>query len=114
MCTSTLLLKLFRHKAWADDELLACVAQPDADRHSAERHAAIRQTDGWHLAHIGSLDDAALVQMLGFNFTDGSAGVLSQAGITPPRDLLTGHLHLTEPGRREGVGAAPATAQAVA
>lgn len=180
MSASPLLLKLLRHKAWADDELLACVAQLDAGRHGDERHAAmrllnhihvvdrifaahlagaahgyaatntpdtpplqalaaaIRATDGWYLAHIDALDDAALAEVLGFDFTDGSAGamsreemlahvathggyhrgavgrILAQAGITPPRDLLTGHLHLTEPARREGAGAAPAAAQVAA
>lgn len=179
MSTASLLLKLFRHKAWADDELLAQVARLDGASQAAERHAAIRlmnhihvvdrifaahlagvahdytatntpetptlealaaaitETDRWYLAHIGALDHAALTQVLHFRFTDGSAGgmsreemlahvathggyhrgavgrVLSQAGITPPRDLLTGHLHLAEPARRDGVGttqAAPAVA----
>lgn len=180
MSTGALLFKLFRHKAWADDELLACVAQLDPDRQAAERHAAVRllnhihvvdrifaghlagtphgytatntpetptlpalaaaiaQTDGWYLSHLGTLDEQALAQVLHFRFTDGSAGaiareemlahvtthggyhrgavgrVLSQAGITPPRDLLTGHLHLTEPQRRDvsvAVQAAPVVAR---
>ncbi|MCR5868078.1 DinB family protein [Aquincola sp. J276] len=173
MSTASLLLKLFRHKAWADDELLARVAQLDEATQAAERHAAVRllnhihvvdrifaahlagtshgftatntsdtptlptlaaamaETDRWYLAHIDGLDAQALAQVLRFTFTDGSAGamsreemlahvathggyhrgavgrVLSQAGITPPRDLLTGHLHLTEPARRVGHSTMP-------
>ena len=42
MSTSTLLQSLFRHKAWANEELYAELAKLDASAHAAERHAAIR------------------------------------------------------------------------
>ena len=42
MSTSTLLQSLFRHKAWANEELYAKLAKVDTTGHAAERHAAIR------------------------------------------------------------------------
>jgi uncharacterized damage-inducible protein DinB len=42
MSTSSLLLSLFKYKAWANDELFAEVAKIDPLTHQAERHAAIR------------------------------------------------------------------------
>ena len=42
MSTSTLLQSLFRHKAWANEELYAALAKLDATTHAAERHASIR------------------------------------------------------------------------
>ena len=42
MSASTLLNSLFRHKAWANEELYAEVAKLDPATHQAERHSAIR------------------------------------------------------------------------
>jgi len=42
MSASTLLLSLFRYKAWANTELFAEVDKLDAATHPAERHSAIR------------------------------------------------------------------------
>ncbi|MBX3716528.1 MAG: DinB family protein [Burkholderiales bacterium] len=42
MSTSTLLNSLFRHKAWANEELYAEVAKLDPATQQAERHSAIR------------------------------------------------------------------------
>ena len=42
MGTSTLLQSMFRHKAWANEELFAELAKVDPAAHAAERQAAIR------------------------------------------------------------------------
>jgi uncharacterized damage-inducible protein DinB len=42
MSASTLLLSLFKYKAWANQELFAELEKLDAQAHQAERHAAIR------------------------------------------------------------------------
>lgn len=42
MGTSTVLHSLFRHKAWANEELFAQLESVDPSAHHAERHAAIR------------------------------------------------------------------------
>jgi uncharacterized damage-inducible protein DinB len=42
MSTSTLLQSMFRHKAWANEELFAELAKVDPVAHAAERQAAIR------------------------------------------------------------------------
>ena len=42
MSASTLLLSLFKYKAWANEELFAELAKVDAEAHKAERHTAIR------------------------------------------------------------------------
>ncbi len=42
MSASTLLLSLFRHKAWANGELFAELAKVDPAKYSTERHTAIR------------------------------------------------------------------------
>jgi uncharacterized damage-inducible protein DinB len=42
MSTSTLLLSLFKYKAWANDELFAEIGKMDPLAQQAERHAAIR------------------------------------------------------------------------
>lgn len=42
LSASTLLNSLFRHKAWANEELYAEVAKLDPATHQAERHSAIR------------------------------------------------------------------------
>ena len=42
MGTSTLLQSMFRHKAWANDELFAELTKVDPVAHTAERQAAIR------------------------------------------------------------------------
>lgn len=42
MSTSTLLLSLFKYKAWANEELFAELEKLDEATHQAERHTAIR------------------------------------------------------------------------
>lgn len=42
MSASTLLLSLFKYKAWANEELFVELAKLDAEKHKTERHTAIR------------------------------------------------------------------------
>ncbi|RQP24457.1 DinB family protein [Piscinibacter terrae] len=171
MSTSTLLLSLFKYKAWANEELYAEMAKVDAAAHEAERHTAIRilnhihvvdrifaghlsgtphgftatntpqtptleelrlsvaATDQWYVAYVQSLAPELFEQKLSFVFTDGQNAtmsreemlvhvnthgayhrgavgrILAQLGIAPPRDLLTRHLHIVEPERRQPVTA---------
>jgi uncharacterized damage-inducible protein DinB len=49
MSTSTLLLSLFRYKAWANTELFAGLDKLDAVAHQAERHSAIRLLNHIHV-----------------------------------------------------------------
>lgn len=42
MSASTLLLSLFKYKAWANEELFVELSKVDAEVHKAERHTAIR------------------------------------------------------------------------
>ena len=46
MGTSTLLQSMFRHKAWANEELFAELAQVDPATHAAERQDSHRPTSG--------------------------------------------------------------------
>lgn len=167
MSASTLLLSLFREKAWADAELLAKVATLDPAAQADARQAAIRtlnhihvvdriwaaqlegrahgyeatntkempaldvleagyrETDRWFVDYVAALDPARLGERVEFVFTDGQNGrmtreeilahvvthggyhrgavgrVLVNADVSPPRDVLTGFLHATEPARRE-------------
>ena len=88
-------------------------------------HDAVRETDRWYQQRLGTLTAEALAERLAFHFSDGQPGcmsreemllhvamhgsyhrgavgrILAQHGIAPPRDLLTGFLHLTQPERRE-------------
>jgi uncharacterized damage-inducible protein DinB len=49
MSTSTLLQSLFRHKAWANEELFAELAKVDPVKHATERHTAIRLLNHLHV-----------------------------------------------------------------
>jgi uncharacterized damage-inducible protein DinB len=84
-------------------------------------------SDRWYVDFVSSLDANSLSEPIEFVFTDetnarmsreemlmhvithgayhrGAVGrILSQIGISPPRDLFTGFLHKTEPQRRERV-----------
>jgi uncharacterized damage-inducible protein DinB len=88
-------------------------------------HAGVRDTDRWYQQHLATLTAEALAERIEFHFTDGQPGcmsreemllhvamhgsyhrgavgrILAQHGIAPPRDLLTGFLHLTQPERRQ-------------
>ena len=46
---AALIQSLFRHKAWANEELFAEVGKIDAQRHSGERHSAIRLLNHIHV-----------------------------------------------------------------
>jgi uncharacterized damage-inducible protein DinB len=87
--------------------------------------AAITSSDGWLLSYARSLTEAQLREQVKFTFTDAAKGtmtreeilmhlithggyhrgaignILSQAGIAPPRDILTVYLHQAESRRRE-------------
>ena len=90
-----------------------------------ELHFAVAETDGWFENHVASMDEHALAQSLSFQFTDGDSGrmtreemlfhvlthgayhrgnvgqVLKNISVTPPRDLFTKFLHVSEPARRQ-------------
>jgi uncharacterized damage-inducible protein DinB len=46
---ATLLLSLFKYKAWADDELVAGLHKLDAETHATERHGALRLLNHIHV-----------------------------------------------------------------
>lgn len=84
----------------------------------------VEATDAWYREYVASLAPAALPEVLDFTFTDGDRGrmsreeillhvlthggyhrgnvgqVLKSIAVTPPRDLYTRYLHLSEPARR--------------
>jgi uncharacterized damage-inducible protein DinB len=86
-------------------------------------HACAR-SDQWYVDFVSTLRDPMLTESIEFVFTDtsnarmtreemlmhvithggyhrGAVGrILSQIGVAPPRDLLTGYLHKAEPERR--------------
>ncbi len=88
-------------------------------------HFAVSETDQWYVDYVTNMSDAALVDLVEFTFTDGLAGRMSReemlthvtahgayhrggvgrymaaAGVSPPRDLYTIFLHMSEPQRRE-------------
>lgn len=49
MSTPTLLLSLFRYKAWANEELFAELEKLDPQTHATERHSAIRLLNHIHV-----------------------------------------------------------------
>ncbi len=85
----------------------------------------VRETDRWYVDYVSKLGAVDVAEPIEFMFTDdtparmtreemllhvslhggyhrGAVGrILSQIGIAPPRDLLTGFLHKSEPERRE-------------
>jgi uncharacterized damage-inducible protein DinB len=91
----------------------------------AALHEAFRATDRRYQQHLATLTAEALAERLEFHFTDGQAGcmsreemllhvalhgsyhrgavgrILAQHGVAPPRDLLTGFLHQSQPERRQ-------------
>ena len=90
-----------------------------------ELHFAVAETDHWFENHVASMDDQTLAQSLSFQFTDGDPGrmtreemlfhvlthgayhrgnvgqVLKSISVSPPRDLFTKFLHVSEPARRQ-------------
>ena len=79
MSTSTLLQSLFRHKAWANEELYAELAKVDATAHAAERHAAIRV-----LNHVYVVD-----RIFAAHLTDAAHGyTATNTTETPTLDVL--------------------------
>jgi uncharacterized damage-inducible protein DinB len=166
MSASTLLVSLFKYKAWANEELFAEMAKLDPELHQEDRHTAVRilnhvyvvdrifaahltgkvhaytatntvetptldalgnsveALDRWYVDYALSLPDQLLSERLSFTFTDGEMGrmsreemlahvithggyhrgavgrILVQNSVPPPRDLLTGYLHKSEPERR--------------
>ncbi|MBL8275114.1 MAG: DinB family protein [Pelomonas sp.] len=91
----------------------------------AELRAAFQALDAWYLDHVRGMTEAQFDEVISFRFTDGDTGRMTrgemlahvithgsnhrggvgvwlrQGGSAPPRDLLTRHLHVTEPHRRE-------------
>lgn len=89
--------------------------------------AAAKATDDWYAAYVRTLLPSALQEPVRFVFTDGETGtmtreemllhvithggyhrgaagqVMRDAEATPPRDLYTRFLHVTEPERRESL-----------
>ena len=89
--------------------------------------SAVAESDAWYVRYIQSLAPTALGGVIDFTFTDGDRGrmtreemlvhvsthgayhrggvgrILRQAGVEPPRDLFTTHLHTAQPERRAPV-----------
>lgn len=85
---------------------------------------AMRETDRWYVGYVASLPPERLAEPVDFTFTDGQNGrmsreeilghllthgayhrggvakILAPTGVATPRDILTGFLHRTDPGRR--------------
>jgi len=94
------------------------------------------EVDAWYRRHVASVSERALGEPIDFRFTDGDAGrmsrhemllhvvthgayhrgqvgqLLKDAGLAPPRDLLTRFLHQSEPQRRQPM-ATPASTTAL-
>lgn len=84
----------------------------------------VAETDAWYVRYVSDLTNEQLDESIAFRFTDGDAGkmtrgemlvhiithgayhrgnvgqLLKSIEITPPRDLYTKFLHITEPARR--------------
>jgi uncharacterized damage-inducible protein DinB len=89
-----------------------------------ELRFAVAESDAWYTNYAKQLSDSNSNERVNFTFTDGDKGsmmrdeillhvtahgayhrgavgrILSQAGLTPPRDLFTKFLHVSEPARR--------------
>ena len=103
MSQSTLLLSLFKYKAWANEQLFAELAKMDADTHAVQRQTAIRLLNHIHVvdrifaAHLsGTAHDysatnttetptlealhqaVAETERRSFQFTDGAGGGMSR------------------------------------
>lgn len=89
-----------------------------------ELSSAARETDRWYIDYIARLAPADLAEMLDFKFTDGAHGrmsreemlahvithngyhrgevgyIMAHLSVLRPRDIFTGYLHKTDPGRR--------------
>jgi uncharacterized damage-inducible protein DinB len=86
---------------------------------------AISNSDRWYVDYVSALPAVQLAESLAFTFTGGERGrmsreemlahvvthggyhrgaigqIIKQVSIAPPRDVFTGFLHKSEPGRRE-------------
>ncbi len=89
---------------------------------------AVAQGDAWYRRYVATVSERVLGESIDFHFTDGDAGrmsrhemlmhvithgsyhrgqvgqLLKDAGLAPPRDLLTRFLHQSEPQRRQPRG----------
>lgn len=85
----------------------------------------VNVTDAWYVNYVAELTESALFEALSFTFTDGDAGRMSREeillhvithggyhrgnvgetlksiSVSPPRDLYSKFLHVSEPTRRE-------------
>lgn len=85
----------------------------------------VNVTDAWYVNYVAELTESALLEALSFTFTDGDAGrmsreevllhvithgvyhrgnvgeILKSISVSPPRDLYSKFLHVSEPTRRE-------------
>lgn len=86
---------------------------------------AVSLSDQWYMGYAGQMTPELLAKSVPFTFTDGGNGrmtreemlihiathggyhrcaigrILAQLSITPPRDIFTAYLHMSEPARRE-------------
>lgn len=87
--------------------------------------AAVTLSDQWYMEYAEQITPELLAESIPFTFTDGGNGlltreemlihiathggyhrgaigrILAQLSITPPRDIFTAYLHMSEPARRE-------------
>lgn len=88
-------------------------------------HGNMSATDAWYVNYVAELTESAQFEALPFTFTDGDAGrmtreeillhvithggyhrgnvgeILKSISVSPPRDLYSKFLHVSEPTRRE-------------
>jgi uncharacterized damage-inducible protein DinB len=90
--------------------------------------SAIKISDRWYVDYVSQFGSEDLTDSVDFTFTDGALGrmsreemlshvvlhggyhrgaigrILAQISITPPRDVFTGFLHISEPAAWRRVG----------
>jgi uncharacterized damage-inducible protein DinB len=90
--------------------------------------SAVKESDQWYVDYVSKLNPEDLNESIDFTFTDGALGrmsreemlshvvlhggyhrgaigrIMAQLSITPPRDVFTGFLHISEPTARRRVG----------
>lgn len=91
----------------------------------SQLHGDVKATDAWYMSYVAELAESAQFEALAFRFTDGDAGrmtreeillhvvthggyhrgnvgeILKSISVSPPRDLYSKFLHVSEFTRRE-------------
>ena len=107
---------LFRYKRWIDIETLQAIGRINASANAEKRHLTLRtmtECTDWYIQHVNSMSPVDLAETIKFQFVDGGPGemkavdmlnhvlfhgtyhrgavgwLLSESGVTPPKDVLT-------------------------